>query len=832
MIKGDCSRRDFLKTVTTATLGTVGLGFIKPLPNRPGSIRTLPDSQLAGQRMRRFDNDWRFIRDDAPGAELPGFKDGRWRKLDLPHDWSVEDLPKSEYDDAIGPFTRESPGAAATGHVMGGVGWYRKHFTLSENDRKKQVSIYFEGVYMDADIWINGTYLGNHPYGYTSYAFDLTPHLESENVLSVRVRNIGKNSRWYSGSGIYRHVWMIVTNPFHVDQWGLFVTTPVVNEESAIVQVESAIVNATGKPETVTVHTRLTGPDGRQAGESGQITVLGGQAKSSVTQAIKVSHPSLWSPDSPELYRAEIEVSAGEKILDRAETTFGIRSISVDAEHGLLLNGNPILLKGGCMHHANGPLGSAAIDRAEERRVELMKAHGFNAIRTSHNPPSPAFLDACDRLGMIVIDEAFDCWEHPKNPFDYNKYFDDWWKRDIESMVKRDRNHPSVVFWSIGNEIYERADPKGLEIGRNLIDTVKSLDPTRPVTEAICSFWDHPGRPWSSTAPAFALLDVGGYNYQWKQYEPDHKTFPERVMMGTESVPMEALENWDQVEKHSWVIGDFVWTGMDYLGESGIGHATPDDRKDTFVMPWPWFDSYCGDIDICGFKKPQSYYRDVVWRRSKLEMAVHAPLPSGRKEKISYWGWPDERQNWNWSGNEGKPMHVRVFTRYPAVRLELNGKEIDTKQVTKGITVEFEVPYEPGELKAVGLDNGKELAYRVLKTSGKPRNIRLAADRAEIHADRNDLAYITVEIVDKDGNRVPDANASIHLEVSGEGELAATGNGDPSDMRSFRNPECETFRGRCLAIVRPSGNEGRITLKASAKGYPSTAIKIQTKTKL
>lgn len=794
----------------------------------PGSYRPVPSAP----HFRLFDEDWLFMRDDAPGAELPGYGDNQWRKLDLPHDWSVEGLPKPEYKDAIGPFTRESPGGAATGHVLGGVGWYRKHFTISEIDRKKQVAICFEGVYMNADIWLNGVYLGSHPYGYTSFMLDLTPHLKKENVLSVRVDNIGKNSRWYSGSGIYRHVWLRITDPVHLELWGVFVSTPEVSDKSAIVRIESSVVNQASRINKINVRTVLYDPAGKKVGSAEDLTVVDANGKNRIYQIIKVDEPSLWSPDSPVLYRAVVELMTDGEIKDHVATTFGIRSIVIDAKHGFLLNGKPILLKGGCMHHANGPLGAAAIDRAEERRVELMKSHGFNAIRTSHNPPSPAFLDACDRLGMIVIDEAFDCWEHPKNPFDYSKYFDQWWKRDIDSMVRRDRNHPSVIFWSIGNEIYERADPKGLEIAQKLIDTVKKLDPTRPVTEAICSFWDHPGRPWSSTAPAFALLDVGGYNYQWKQYEPDHKTFPERVMMGTESVPQEALENWQQVEEHSWVIGDFVWTGMDYLGESGIGHAVYDNQKDTFSMPWPWFDSYCGDIDICGFRKPQSYYRDVVWRRSDLEMAVHAPLPEGRTEKISYWGWPDERQSWNWAGNEGKPMHVRVFTRYPRVRLELNGKEIETKKVTKGITVEFDLPYEPGELKAIGLTGDKEAASHILKTSGKPRSIRLTADHTDIPADRNHLAYITVEIVDKNGNLVPDAEARVHLEVSGDGELAATGNGDPSDMRSFRNPECDVFRGRCLAIVRPKGKAGHILLKARAVGYGSSAIKIQTKMKL
>ncbi|NJO68772.1 MAG: hypothetical protein HC830_05365 [Bacteroidetes bacterium] len=341
---------------------------------------------------------------------------------------------------------------------------------------------------------------------------------------------------------------------------------------------------------------------------------------------------------------------------------FGIRSIHFDAANGFMLNGKKVLLKGGCMHHDNGFLGSATIDRAEERRVELMKAYGFNAIRTSHNPPSRQFLDACDRVGVLVIDEAFDMWERPKNPQDYHRFFKEWWQKDISSMVMRDRNHPSIIMWSIGNEINERADSSGLIITRKLADEVHRLDPTRPVTAAICSFWDHKNRPWSATAPAFALLDVGGYNYMWKAYEEDHLLYPDRIMAGTESLPLEAYENWKQVEKNSWVIGDFVWTAMDYMGETGIGNSRLDNDPDNgFSRTWTWFNAYCGDIDLCGFKKPQLYYRDVIWGNSNIEMMVHAPVPEGRKEIVSMWGWPEEWQNWNWNGSEGKLMQVRVL---------------------------------------------------------------------------------------------------------------------------------------------------------------------------
>jgi beta-galactosidase len=533
------------------------------------------------------------------------------------------------------------------------------------------------------------------------------------------------------------------------------------------------------------------------------------------------------------LYQAVTEVSFDGQLVDQQTTTFGIRSIEFSAEKGFLLNGEKVLLKGGCMHHDNGPLGSATIDRAEERRVELMKKFGFNAIRTSHNPPSRQFLDACDRLGVLVIDESFDQWQRPKNPEDYNLYFDKWHQRDVEAMVLRDRNHPSVIIWSIGNEINERADSSGLVITKNLSNIIKNIDQSRPVTAAICEFWDIKGKPWEDTAPAFELLGIGGYNYQWKRYESDHEKFPQRMMIGTESVAKEAFENWQMVEKHPFVLGDFVWTSMDYLGESGIGHAllTSPTDKPQFSPGWPWYNAYCGDIDICGFKKPQSYFRDVVWKISNLEMAVHAPIPAGKKEIVSFWGWADEQQSWNWPGSEGQKLQVNVYSNYPEVRLELNGKVIGSKPVSAEtkLTATFEVPYEAGELKAVALKDGKEIETKVLKTTGKPSKIRLTADRSEIKASRNDLSYVTVEVIDDAGNLVPDATIAIQFKVEGTGELAAVENGNPTDMKSFRQPQVNSFKGKCLVILRPTGMAGEIKLKAESAGLSGAETVILVK---
>ena len=549
-------------------------------------------------------------------------------------------------------------------------------------------------------------------------------------------------------------------------------------------------------------------------------------------QLLEVTTPARWSVDSPNLYKAVTEIKFNGKPVDQKTTTFGIRSIEFSAEKGFLLNGERVLLKGGCMHHDNGPLGSATIDRAEERRVELMKKFGFNAIRTSHNPPSSQFLDACDRLGVLVIDEAFDQWQRPKNPDDNSIYFDQFHKDDLESMILRDRNHPSVIIWSIGNEIPERADSSGLVITKELSDIIKHLDTTRPVTEALCEFWDNKSKTWDATIPAFNLLDIGGYNYQWRHYVSDHEKFPNRLMVGTESTAREALKSWQLVESNPYILGDFVWTAMDYLGESGIGHATTAiESKDQFSPGWPWYNSYCGDIDICGFKKPQSYFRDVVWKISNLEMAVHQPIPSGMKEVVSYWGWPNELQSWNWNGQEGTKMQVNVYSNYPEIRLELNGKVIGNKTIftDSTLTATFEVPYEAGELKAVALKDGKEVETKVMKTTGHAAKIRLTADRSSITASRNDLSYVTVEILDAAGALVPDAHPSVQFKVEGAGEIAAVENGNPTDMKSFHMPMVSCFNGRSLVILRPKGTAGQINLKAESAGLTRGEITVQAK---
>jgi len=794
------------------------------------SLSFLLSSSVKAQRIQAlFDSAWKFFKGDVPDGERQNVKDADWRTVELPHDWSIEDLP-DQSDSVIGPFTTKSVGGTSTGYVVGGTSWYRKHFKLN-NVTDKKVFIYFDGVYMNSDVWINEQHLGNHPYGYTPFYFDLTPYLRKngdENILVVRVRNEGKNSRWYSGSGIYRHVWLTVTNPLHVAQWGVHITTPIISEKLALVNVKTTISNE-GNYYSVKLVTRILNAKNKTVAVLETPVVLNSRNKE-MSQDITISRPSLWSLESPHLYQAFTDIMVGNKLLDRVVTTFGIRSFELSAEKGFLLNGKSVELRGGCMHHDNGPLGAAAVDRAEERRVELLKTYGFNAVRTSHNPPSQQFLDACDRVGVIVIDEAFDHWQRAKNPQDYHLYFDASWKKDIDAMVLRDRNHPSIIFWSIGNEINERADAPGLALTKELIAEVKRLDSTRPVTEAICHFWDHPGYKWDTTAAAFALLDVGGYNYQWKEYEPDHKKYPNRIMMGTESVPKEAFDNWKLVEKYPYIIGDFVWTAMDYLGETGIGHTKLDSAHSYQLQTFPWFNAWCGDIDLTGGRKPQLYYWDVVWRTSPMHMLVHVPVPAGHKEAVSYWGWPDEVPAYHFPGLEGKPLQVNVYTRYPGVRLELNGKAVEQKSVSpETLTATFDIIYQPGTLRAIAIKNGKAVDSVLLRTAGKPTQIRLVADRSRIKASRNDLAYVTAEILDVNGQLVPDALIPLRFAITAKGEIAATANASPNHMQSFQKPERRTYRGKCLVIVKPKGRAGKIILKALGDGLTAGEVVIETK---
>jgi len=781
-----------------------------------------------------FDNGWRFMRGDDAGASQKNYNDAAWRIVDLPHDWSIEDLPGQNEDSIRGPFLRSAVGGQFTAFTVGGTGWYRKTFTLPANTVTKSITINFDGVYMFSDVWINGHHLGNHPYGYTPFNYNITQWLNTgENVIAVRVANLGQNSRWYSGSGIYRHVWLTSTTPVHIVPCGLYITTPSASVTGASLQIQATVQNNLQKAGNVIVITNVFSPSGKKVASTKSSLSISAGSNAVATQQLNINAPQLWSTEVPNLYTTQVIINDGINNIDSVSVKTGIRSIAFTA-NGFMLNGNRVILKGGCVHQDNGPLGAAAFNMAEERKLQILKANGYNAIRTSHNPPSQSFLDICDSLGLLVMDEFFDEWEEPKlfkDSLAYHHFFKEWWKKDVDAVMLRDRNHPSIILWSIGNEIHERADTNGVRIAKQLVDEVHALDPTRPATEAVCYFWDHEGRPWDSTAIAFAPLDVAGYNYEWFEYANDHNKYPNRIMAGTESYPGEMLENFTLNEKLPYVIGDFTWTAMDYMGETGIGHSrlqpVSEQNDNTMLNPWPWYNAWCGDIDITGFKKPQSYYRDVVWRRSNIEMLVHAPVPAGMKEKVSGWGWPDEQHSWTWPGQEGKMMKVRVFTRSRSVWLELNGKIIEGKKLTKdSIAAVFNVPYEPGTLKAVAVEDGKEVGTVTISTTGTAKQLKLYAYYKTMPASRNGINYITVELTDAAKQLVTTNDVAVNFSINGPAEIIGVGNANPADMSSFQQPVKNTFKGRCIVVIRSTGKVGKISVTAKTVGLPAANFSI------
>jgi beta-galactosidase len=777
-----------------------------------------------------FDFEWKFYRGDVKYAQLADFNDSTWRTLDLPHDWSIEDIPGTD-----SPIDSAAIGGISTGYYVGGTSWYRKTFEVPENWSDKKITVYFEGVYMNADVWLNDTHLGNHPYGYTAFEYDITELVKTaeKNVIAVLVKNEGRNSRWYTGSGIYRHVWLNVTELVCVKTWGVSITTPDVSKERATVNIQTQIKNESSENQSVQVVTRILNGSGIEIAKKQNSQQINTATDISDKQSFQIESPELWSTQEPNLYTAIIEISDEKgKLLDKVIEKFGIRSIEFSVEKGFLLNGVPTLLKGGCMHHDNGPLGAAAYDRAEERRVELMKASGFNAIRCSHNPPSEAFLDACDRLGMLVIDETFDMWRKPKNPQDYHLYFDDWWKKDVDAMVLRDRNHPSIIMWSVGNEIPERGEPEGAETSKMLVEYLKQLDSTRPVTAAVNGLGP-------DKDPYFATLDISGYNYsaggdhgQKSIFEKDHERVPDRIMYCSESYPLEAYSAWMDAVKYPYVLGDFVWTGFDYLGEASIGwRGYPHDENF-----FPWNHAFCGDIDICGWKRPQSFYRDVLWEfGDQLSIFVIPPKPSfpvkENRASWSKWHWHDHVAEWNWEGWENQPLTVNVYSGHEKAELFLNGKSLGVKETNhkNQFIATWQVPYQSGELKAVGYDGEKEKATHILKTAQSPVQLKLTADRLEIQSNGQDLSFITVEVLDENGIRNPMAENLVNFEISGPGKIVAVASSNPMSTESFQQPHRKAWKGRCLVIIKSEKIAGEIVLTAKSEGFPNSELVIVSK---
>lgn len=785
------------------------------------------------ERKVLFDEDWHFSLGNMPTAVSASYDDSSWRVVDLPHDWSVEPLENQETTHMIGPFSRQSIGGFATGQMVGGEGWYRKSFVIAPKDSGKRHELYFEGIYNQSEFWVNGQKVYCNVYGYSSFRVDITPYCKpacERNIIAVRVLNEGKNSRWYSGSGIYRHVWLVRTSPVYIEDWGTFIRTTALTGGSADILLSTAIINHADEGK-YNVRVSLLSPGGEVVAESEKKIRILQRDTLNTDFVLRVDNPKLWSTDTPTLYTARISLETGKEKIDEYEIPFGIRTLNFSVENGFELNGVKMKLRGGCVHHDNGLLGSKAFDRAEERKIELLKANGFNAVRTSHNPMSESFLTVCDRLGMLVINEAFDQWKEKKNPQDYNLYFESWSTKDIETLIRRDRNHPSVIMWSIGNEIRERAFDSGLTIAEYLKKEVLKYDNTRPVTAGINKQWDKEHKEMLSLEKAYRHLDVVGHNYMWRFYEDIHKEYPYQVMYGSESVATEAAQNWNKVEKYPFVLGDFIWTAMDYLGESGLGNSLEIDPQENVhqFMDWPWFNAWCGDLDLLGVKKPQSYFRDILWRRQEISMAVEVPVAEGKIRKVSFWGWPEESLSWTFPGMEGRKLIVNVYARAPRVRLYLNGRLIGEEKTSDLYKASFKVSYQPGVLKAVAWNGDREGKAVVLETAGKPVALRLVADKTELKADGQDLSYIMIEQVDKEGKMVYTSDRKITIASQGKvGSIIASGTACPNDMYSFQSLNPTLFNGRAMVIVRSGKKPGGITVCVSSEGLNSDSIIINS----
>ncbi len=773
-----------------------------------------------------FDEDWKFHRGEVHGGEKADLDETGWRRLDLPHDWSIE-----------GPYSAAN--ASGTGFLPGGIGWYRKTFTLPESLRGRRIVVEFDGVYRDSDVWINGAHLGRRPYGYSSFAYELTPWIhfgDKPNLLAVRAdHSVVADSRWYTGSGIYRHVRLTITHPVHVARWGTYVRTPVVRDDEALVSVETNVVNASKAAARVRLVTVVEDAFGREAARLEDEELIPPGRSYTFAQQGPVRKPMLWSLENPYLYTAVTRVYTDGKLSDEDRTPFGIRTIRFSAGAGFFLNGKPVKFKGVCIHHDLGALGAAFFEAALERRLKLLKELGVNAIRGSHNPMSPEFYDLCDRLGLLVMDEAFDEWTEGKRKWaegwnvgtagtrGYHEAFEEWASRDLEELVLRNRNHPSVVLWSIGNEIEYPGDPfthpfsGGAKPGtpsanilpfvaRRLIATIKRLDSTRPVTQALADID-------SSNATGLAsMLDVTGYNYQEQHYERDHKLYPERVILGTENRHPAPL--WRMVAENPYVLGQFLWTGTDYLGEA---------RR------YPYRGSTQGLLDYCGFRKPDSYEREALW--SGRPMAYAAVLEPGSQPGVAGQADPATRgrrlaEHWNWSGFPQKSLKVYVYTNCTSAELLLNGRSLGEKKVEDrySLALLWDVPNEPGVVRVIGKQDGVAAARFELATAGEPKRIHLVPDKTILRANGNDLSHIEVRVVDESGRRVHGARQWIEFDVTGAGRLAAVDNSDPSDVSPVQANRRQAYQGRALAIVRSGKQAGQIRIRASAGGLASADL--------
>lgn len=769
-----------------------------------------------------FNKDWKFFLGDEPDAKAKAFNDLKWRKLTLPHDWSIE-----------GKFDEKNPAKPEGGGLPTGIGWYRKAFNAPANFANRRITIEFDGVYKNSEVWVNGNYLGKRPYGYSSFSYEISSYLKNgQNIIAIKVDNSAQpDSRWYSGSGIYRNVWLTSTAKVAVAKWGTFVTADI----SGKVQIQTQILNKSLKPQTVSLVNIIYDAAGKLVVKTKPQTVKIDTAGIVMNSNIEVSSPLLWSVENPYQYKNVTQVIQNNKVIDSYETNFGFRSINFDAAKGFSLNGKPMKILGVCLHHDLGALGAAVNVRAMERQLEMMKAMGVNAIRTAHNPPAPEFLDLCDKMGFLVMDEAFDMWAKKKTKNDYHLNFPEWHKRDLEDMIKRDRNHPSIILWSIGNEIREQFDSTGVAITKELVSIVKNLDQTRPVISALTETKAEKNFIYQAN-----VLDIYGLNYNHKLYKDFPQNYPNVKFLATETTsaletrgfydtadtirrwPRDGKtkftegnkewsassydnvsaywgstheETWKEAKKYPHVSGLFVWTGFDYLGEP-------------LPYPWPARSSYFGIVDLAGFPKDSYYMYQSEWTKKPV---LHI-LP-----------------HWNWA--QGKSVEVwAYYNNADEVELYLNGKSLGKKsKQNDDLHVLWNVPFEPGILKAVSRKNGKEVLSREVKTAGKAAKIELIADRKNIKADGNDLSFVTVRILDAAGNVVPDADHLVEFNIEGNGFIAGVDNGFQASLEPFKANYRKAFHGLCLAIIQSTEKSGIVKLTAKSSGLSSTSITINTK---
>jgi beta-galactosidase len=818
------------------------------------------DGKQSPRERLSFNADWRFILGDDSAAAQPAYDDRDRRLLNLPHDWAIE-----------GDFAEDNPSGPGGGALPGGIGWYRKTFTVDSADAGKRLFIDFDGVYMNSTVYVNGQKLGTRPYGYISFRYDLTPYVRvgGENVIAVRVDNSDQpNSRWYSGCGIYRNVWLEKCRPVHVAQWGTYATTPTANGRQ-LVRLEVTVQNQQAEAEApLVVKALLLDADGKrvQQAETPAFTLEAG-ADAPQTLELEVKNPHLWDVDDPYLYnvRAQVIDSRTGEVWDEYDTPVGIRTFQFDAELGFKLNRRTMKINGVCLHHDLGCLGAAINTRAIQRQLEMLKEMGCNAIRTSHNPPSPELLDLCDRMGFIVMDEAFDMWHRRKTQNDYARYFDAWHMRDLQDMVRRDRNHPCILMWSIGNEVLEQwssaeADTLTLDqantvlnfghdleeqraekgesmnsrLTKHLVGLVKDLDKTRPVT-AGCNEPDPSNHLFRSGA-----LDIIGFNYHEANFADVPQVYPGKPFLVTESVsalqtrgfyrmPSDSIFispiRWDipytdesnacsaydnqhapwsctheymqqMAKKYDYLCGQFIWTGFDYLGE-----PTP--------YGWPARSSFFGIIDLAGFPKDVYYMYQSIWRP---DLNVLHLFP-----------------HWNWQPGQTIDMWA-YYNNADEVELFINGHSQGVRQKGEDdFHVMWRVQYEPGTVKAVSRKGGKVVCEQEIHTAGAPARIRLTPDRSRLQADGTDLSFLTVEVLDKDGNLCPDAENEVKFEVEGEAFIAGVDNGSPMSLERFKADHRKAFHGKCLVVVQNKGRKGSVTVKATSAGLQQAEVRLEVR---